>query len=266
MPVAKITPSDLGCARPYALSAKGMLLVAEVDRPVVRGFVGAYSKSARALLELLMGWWRAGGDRQAVAALLVCPAKVPLTVLESSLWKQATAAATQAVPARPRPVKPGKELAPVAPEAAWVEFADGRLYQFLRAIAGAESNARAGTKMISQLLGAINFPRDLLSVEAFAAIFEVFPSEMLRSNLAVQVAGILKSYFSQVENARLENVARTATQSRLRAPRFSTSWAGYSRMRPLGSGPLARCDQSAPGFSTKNRCPWPSSMRVKRWR
>ena len=219
MPVAKITPLELGCARPYALSAKGMLLVAEADRPVVRGFVDAYSKSARALLELLMGWWQAGGDWQAAAGLLVCPASVPLPVVESSLWKRATAAATQAVPAQVRPVKPGKEPAPVAPEAAWVEFADGRLYQFLRAIAGVEGRVGAGSKMILQLLGAAQFPRDLLSAEAFAAIFDVFPSERLRSELAVQVAGILKSYFSQVENARLENVARTATQARLRAER-----------------------------------------------
>lgn len=211
MPNAKIKPSDLRCGRPYTLTAKGKLLFSEQDRTEVRDFIEVYRKSGHLLLELFLDWWRQGGDTQIAAVLLIFPARVSPRIEDSPLWKKTHAEAEQVI---------GR---------GWHALINLRLYHFLRTMAGIEGRAASGPKMMAEFLARVAFPP--LAAERFAAIFEPFPTENLRWKLTSQVAGILRGFFSQAENARRENEtkARILTDLRAANPGFYCALEGLLR-------------------------------------
>lgn len=204
MATAKQTPTALGFARPYTLSAKGKLLVDQPSRVEVNDFIAAYRKAGCQLLELFLEWWHRGGDARTVAVLLILPAKISPDIEGSALWEKAQSEA-QALNGN-----------------GWPALIELRLYYFLRTMAGVEGRAAPGPAMMAEFLARAKFPDLGMTKEKFAGIYEVFPSQKVRFKLTSQVAGILRGFFSQAENARRDSEAKARTLIALRkqAPLF----------------------------------------------
>ena len=198
MSTAKQKPHELGCTRPYTLSAKGKLLSAEGERAEMHAFITAYRQSGQRLLELFLGWWRAGGDSQIVAVLLILPARIEPRIEESDLWRNVHAEAEKVV------------------AAGWPTLVGQRLYHFLRTMAGVEGRAANGPEMMAGLLARLELPPLGMDAHKFAYIFEAFPSEKLRAKLTIQIAGVLRGFFSQAENARHSNDDKSRVLTRFR--------------------------------------------------
>lgn len=204
MTTEKQSPSELGCLRPYTLAAKGRLDLKKASAAHLHAYLEAYESSARRLLGLILGWWKKGGDHQIVATLLVCPSRIDPKVLASGLWQKT------------------EGVASVLGYEDWHHFADCRIYQFLRGMAGVEGRQNAVAKAVKEFLRRVALPKGLMPARTFAAIFDVYPSELLRAEIAEDVAGFLKSHFSKMEIARSQSEANAATLSSLRTdePRF----------------------------------------------
>lgn len=195
----KLKPSELGCGRPYTLSAKGKLLVAPAGAAPLQNFIDTYQRSARSLMELIYRWWTMAGDHQIFAVLFVCPTHVSPAIEESALWRDTEA------------------MAKTLSGQGWREFASSRGYYILRALAGIEGRAARGPEILQRMVKELPLPGNLLTVKRFAEIFEPFPSEVWRGKLTAHVVGMLRAFFSQSENVRSENAAKAADLARLRA-------------------------------------------------
>jgi hypothetical protein len=192
-------PSDLGCGRPYTLSAKGKLFVGVNEAVFLRTFIETYHKSGRFLLELIYGWWTRGGDHQVFAVMLVCPTRVSPKIQAEKLWNRVQAAAQ---------AHAGLD---------WIEFAKIRAYHVLRALAGVEGRTARGPEVIQRILAELPLPAPLITPDEFARIYEPFPSERWRAKLTEQVVGMLRAFFSHSESARLENESKTTELNKQRA-------------------------------------------------